>query len=125
MKWTCEAPATIVDITPLQVSTRSMSPAGLRLGAFVKMRAVADQPMSGGVPRIVEVSCGAPVPQLRNMATLGGNLLQRTRCPYYRERESGALATSAIPAPVAPRLRESTATTPSSASIAVASRISR
>ncbi len=61
-------------------------PDGLRLGAFAKMSTVAEHPaVLTGYPAIAESLQLAASAQLRNMATLGGNVLQRTRCPYYRD----------------------------------------
>ena len=60
--------------------------AGLRLGAFAKMAAVARHPLVlTRYPVIAQSLQLAASAQLRNMATLGGNVLQRTRCPYYRD----------------------------------------
>ena len=60
---------------------------GLRLGALARMADAADHPV---VRRDFPVdrrkrSQLAASPQLRNMATLGGNVLQRTRCRYFRD----------------------------------------
>jgi xanthine dehydrogenase YagS FAD-binding subunit len=58
----------------------------LRLGAFAKMSAVAKHPaVLSRYPVIAQSLQFAASAQLRNMATLGGNVLQRTRCPYYRD----------------------------------------
>jgi xanthine dehydrogenase YagS FAD-binding subunit len=63
-----------------------VSDAELRLGAFAKMSAVARHPMVlSRYPVIAQSLQLAASAQLRNMATLGGNILQRTRCPYYRD----------------------------------------
>ncbi len=60
--------------------------AGLKLGAFAKMAAVARHPVvATRYPVIAQSLQMAASAQLRNMATLGGNVLQRTRCPYYRD----------------------------------------
>jgi len=60
--------------------------AELRLGAFAKMSAVAKHPgVIAHYPVIAQSLQLAASAQLRNMATLGGNVLQRTRCPYYRD----------------------------------------
>ena len=59
---------------------------GLRLGAFAAMSAVEDDSrVKSGWPMIAQSLMLAASPQLRNMATLGGNVLQRTRCLYYRD----------------------------------------
>ena len=62
-------------------------PNGLRLGALVRMADAADHPdvrarLPGRSPQSLQLAASQ---QLRNMATLGGNLLQRTRCPYFRD----------------------------------------
>jgi xanthine dehydrogenase YagS FAD-binding subunit len=59
---------------------------GLRLSAFAKMSAVADDKwVLARYPVIAQSLQLAASPQIRNMATLGGNVLQRTRCPYFRD----------------------------------------
>jgi xanthine dehydrogenase YagS FAD-binding subunit len=81
-------PERVVDITPLRDrhSEIEAGPDGLRLGAFAAMSTVADDPgVKAGYPAIAQSLMLAASPQLRNMATLGGNVLQRTRCPYYRD----------------------------------------
>ncbi len=58
----------------------------LRLGAQVKMSdAAAHDAVKKDYPVIAQTLDLAASPQLRNMATLGGNVLQRTRCPYFRD----------------------------------------
>ncbi|NUB46466.1 xanthine dehydrogenase family protein subunit M [Fertoebacter nigrum] len=60
--------------------------ATLRLGAFARMAEVADHPVvAASFPVIAQSLSLAASPQLRNMATLGGNVLQRTRCAYFRD----------------------------------------
>jgi xanthine dehydrogenase YagS FAD-binding subunit len=88
MKLDVLTPEQLVDITPLRVSYAAIEagPDGLRLGAFAKMAAVARHPaVLAGYPVIAESLQLAASAQLRNMATLGGNVLQRTRCSYYRD----------------------------------------
>jgi xanthine dehydrogenase YagS FAD-binding subunit len=59
---------------------------GLRLGAFASMAMAADHPdVRTRYPVIAESLQQAASAQLRNMATLGGNVLQRTRCTYFRD----------------------------------------
>ncbi|WP_424933387.1 FAD binding domain-containing protein [Amaricoccus macauensis] len=58
----------------------------MRFGALTKMSTVADdQDVVDAFPALSEALWKAASPQLRNMATLGGNILQRTRCPYFRD----------------------------------------
>ncbi|CCD87276.1 Putative 4-hydroxybenzoyl-CoA reductase (Molybdopterin dehydrogenase, FAD-binding) [Bradyrhizobium sp. ORS 285] len=59
---------------------------GLRLGAMVRMAEAADHPIiRRDYPVIADALRLAASAQLRNMASLGGNVLQRTRCQYYRD----------------------------------------
>lgn len=88
MKLDVLRPERVVDITPLRGSHAIIEagPNGLRLGAFAKMSAVAaHSAVLASYPAIAESLQLAANAQLRNMATLGGNVLQRTRCPYYRD----------------------------------------
>ena len=59
---------------------------GLRLGALVKMAEAAEHPhIRRNYPVIAQSLSLAASPQIRNMASLAGNVLQRTRCPYFRD----------------------------------------
>ena len=58
---------------------------GLRLGALVRMADAAEHPAVANYPVIAQSLKLAASQQLRNMASLGGNVLQRTRCPYFRD----------------------------------------
>ena len=59
---------------------------GLRLGAAATMAEVAAHPaVVQQFPVISEALLNSASPQVRNQATMGGNLLQRTRCPYFRD----------------------------------------
>src|SRR6267143_6454941 len=86
MKDGIESPTHLVDINSLPLSYIVVRANGLRLGALARMSDVAAQP---AVRRAYPVLCEAlelsASPQIRNMASMGGNLLQRTRCPYFRE----------------------------------------
>jgi xanthine dehydrogenase YagS FAD-binding subunit len=88
MKLDVLRPERVVDISPLKDghSEIEATEQDLRLGAFASMAAVADHPeVKRGYPAVAQSLMLAASPQLRNMATLGGNVLQRTRCPYYRD----------------------------------------
>jgi xanthine dehydrogenase YagS FAD-binding subunit len=88
MKLDVLRPERVVDITPLRspYATIEAGPNGLRLGALAKMSTVAEHPaVLADYPAISQSLQLAASAQLRNMATLGGNVLQRTRCPYYRD----------------------------------------
>jgi xanthine dehydrogenase YagS FAD-binding subunit len=89
MKLEVITPRTVVDINSLadQFKAIEAGPSGLRLGAFASMSAAADHPaVMADYPVIAQSLSLAASAQLRNMATLGGNVLQRTRCAYYRDR---------------------------------------
>src|SRR5207302_8559337 len=87
MKLNVEAPSHIVDInslSELQVFDTSGS-SELIFGALARMSDVAADPrLIRDYPALSESLWRAASQQLRNMATLGGNLLQRTRCGYFR-----------------------------------------
>src|ERR1041385_5201558 len=62
---------------------------GLRIGALATNTDVAYHPaVVRRFPALSEALLSGASPQLRNMATVGGNLLQRTRCPYFRDATS-------------------------------------
>ena len=85
MKENVAAPAHLVDITRL--SLREIAPSadgGLRIGALVSNSNVASHPeVERRYPLLAEAILSGASAQLRNMATTGGNLLQRTRCYYF------------------------------------------
>jgi xanthine dehydrogenase YagS FAD-binding subunit len=89
MKLHAEAPAAIVDVNGLQ-ELAGIDTAGpdLIFGALARMSDVAAHPqIVAEYPAISESLWRAASPQIRNMASLGGNLLQRTRCAYFRGGE--------------------------------------
>jgi xanthine dehydrogenase YagS FAD-binding subunit len=89
MKLDVMRPEAVVDINPLDESELGridMSGRGLRLGALVRMADAADHPqINREFPVVAQSLQLAASQQLRNMASLGGNVLQRTRCPYFRD----------------------------------------
>src|SRR6476660_6692517 len=90
MKLNVEAPSRIVDINSLS-ELQAFDTSGsneLVFGALARMSDVAaDPPVIGDYPALAESLWRAASQQLRNMASLGGNLLQRTRCAYFRGGE--------------------------------------
>ncbi|WP_028745766.1 FAD binding domain-containing protein [Rhizobium mesoamericanum] len=80
-------PETVIDISHLpDLSQISADSNGVTIGALAKMEDVAASPgIRANYPAISQSLLLAASPQLRNMATIGGNLLQRTRCPYFRD----------------------------------------
>lgn len=80
-------PSRLIDVTALQgLDKIEVGAPGLRFGALVKMADAADHPgVRASYPVIAEALLASASPQIRNMATIGGNLLQRTRCVYFRD----------------------------------------
>jgi xanthine dehydrogenase YagS FAD-binding subunit len=81
------APETVVDLTHLQgLDAIAFSGGGVTIGALAKMSAVStDRGIRDGYTAVSEALWQAASAQLRNMATIGGNLMQRTRCAYFRD----------------------------------------
>src|SRR5437868_8542733 len=79
-------PARLVSLAGLLDNRIEAGPQGLRLGAAATMAEVAAHPaVVEQFPVIAEALLNSASPQVRNQATIGGNLLQRTRCPYFRD----------------------------------------
>ena len=87
MRESVRNPGHIVDISTLPHLSRIESNAnGLHLGALARMSDAAAHPdVRAHYPVIAEALLASASPQVRNLATLGGNLLQRTRCGYFRD----------------------------------------
>ena len=88
MKLDVMRPRVIVDINPLASawSAINLEDGNLRLGALARMSDVAAHPdVQKNYPVVADALKLAASPQIRNMATLGGNVLQRTRCTYFRD----------------------------------------
>jgi len=86
MRETVERPTSVVDINALPYRDLEVGPAGLRVGALVRMTDLAAHPAVREqfpvISQALELSASA---QLRNMASIGGNLMQRPRCLYFRD----------------------------------------
>lgn len=89
MKLDVMRPEVLVDINPLgdaRLGEIEVSEDGVRFGALVSMARAAEHPViRRDYPVIADALKLAASAQLRNMASLGGNILQRTRCPYFRD----------------------------------------
>lgn len=86
MKCNVERPAHLVDINALPLAAIDEASGGIRIGALARMSDVAAHPMvREHAPAISQALLLSASPQLRNAASIGGNLMQRTRCPYFRE----------------------------------------
>ena len=90
MKLNVEQPGQVIDINRLPLSAvASTSDGGLTIGALVRNAALAHHPLvQAGYPVLSEALLSGASAQLRNMATTSGNLLQRTRCMYFRDSAS-------------------------------------
>lgn len=86
MRQTVERPERVVDINALPYCGIDLQPTRLRVGSLVRMTELAAHPgvreQFPVISQALELSASA---QLRNMATIGGNLLQRPRCLYFRD----------------------------------------
>jgi len=79
-------PDAVVDITGLPLHDIVAEGKGLKIGALARNSDVAYHPVVvERFPVLSEALLAGASPQLRNMATVGGNLLQRTRCAYFRD----------------------------------------
>jgi xanthine dehydrogenase YagS FAD-binding subunit len=79
-------PAHVVDINGLPLRGIDAGRHGLRIGALERMSDVAaDKRVATDYPVLAQALVHSASPQLRNMASMGGNLLQRTRCGYFRD----------------------------------------
>lgn len=86
MKDWVERPRRLVDLDELPLDRIELTEQGARIGALARMSDVADHiELRRRYPVIAEALLASASPQLRNMASIGGNLLQRTRCGYFRD----------------------------------------
>ncbi|MGW7520084.1 FAD binding domain-containing protein [Streptomyces sp. NPDC054796] len=87
MKTGVERPARLVDVRELPLDTIEEVPGGgLRIGATVTNSDLAAHPLvRRNYPALAQAVLAGASGQLRNMATVGGNLLQRTRCGYFAD----------------------------------------
>jgi xanthine dehydrogenase YagS FAD-binding subunit len=79
-------PSRLVSLAGLLDKQITVTARGLHLGAGATMADVAAHPqVASEYPVIAEALLDSASPQVRNQASIGGNLLQRTRCPYFRD----------------------------------------
>jgi xanthine dehydrogenase YagS FAD-binding subunit len=86
MKGSVSRPDRLVDVTrlPLLDRIQPLADGGIRIGALVRNSDLAhDMAFAKSYPAVAEALLSGGSPQLRNAATVGGNLLQRTRCAYF------------------------------------------
>jgi xanthine dehydrogenase YagS FAD-binding subunit len=89
MKDGAEAHDLVVDINPIPWRNVDPQAGRLRVGALARMSDVAVHPVvRERLPVLSQALLASASPQLRNVASIGGNLLQRTRCWYFRDSSS-------------------------------------
>ncbi|ACP21939.1 probable hydroxylase molybdopterin-containing subunit (plasmid) [Sinorhizobium fredii NGR234] len=90
MREEVERPERLIDINSLPFGGIRIEGDDLVIGALARMAEVAADPNVQRLqPLIAESLIEGASPQLRNMASMGGNLLQRVRCPYFRMLDAG------------------------------------
>ena len=86
MKLHVEMPGRLIDITGLPLGEVTLLGEGVRIGALVRNSTLAYHPLIVvRYPMVSQALLAGASPQLRNMATVGGNIMQRTRCMYFRD----------------------------------------
>ena len=84
MRETLERPAALVDVTGLSSTIEDSGDGGLLIGAATRNTALAEHRLvRTRYPMLARAILAGASAQIRNMATVGGNLLQRTRCTYF------------------------------------------
>jgi xanthine dehydrogenase YagS FAD-binding subunit len=88
MKEGIDSPKTVVSILEIQGHDRIVAGPPAKIGALATLSQIAEDPgLNKTYPALAAAAAGAATPQIRHMATLGGNLCQRPRCWYYRLEE--------------------------------------
>jgi xanthine dehydrogenase YagS FAD-binding subunit len=88
MKLGVETPATVIDISRLGFSDIALEQDVIRIGALTSNTAAASSAIvKKTAPAISQAILSGASGQIRNVATMAGNLLQRTRCPYFRSTD--------------------------------------
>lgn len=88
LRETIEQPSALVDVTGLSSTIEERADGGLLIGAAVRNTAVAEhRGVRTRYPVLARAILAGASAQIRNMATVGGNVLQRTRCTYFYDDE--------------------------------------
>jgi xanthine dehydrogenase YagS FAD-binding subunit len=86
MKLSVETPKTVVDVNRVPLAQIEVGDKGVRIGATARNTDVAyHAEIQKRYPVLSQAILAGASPQIRNMATVGGNLMQRTRCYYFRD----------------------------------------
>ena len=84
MRETIERPTSLIDVTGLSSAIEEQADGSWLIGAAAKNTAVAEHPIiRQRFPMLTRAIVAGASAQIRNMATVGGNLMQRTRCAYF------------------------------------------
>ncbi len=87
MRETIERPDALIDVTGLAGAIEETADGGLLIGAAARNTAVAEhRAVRTRYPVLARAIVAGASAQIRNMATVGGNIVQRTRCPYFYDR---------------------------------------
>ena len=88
MRESVEVPSALVDVTGLPAEIEETDDGGLMIGAAARNTALAEHPaVRTRYPMLTRATVAGASAQIRNMATVGGNLLQRTRCTYFYDTD--------------------------------------
>ena len=88
MKEGLDAPATVVSLSDIPGRDGIAAGPPARIGSMATLaRIAADDGLRAKYPALADAAAGAATPQIRHMATIGGNLAQRPRCWYYRSAD--------------------------------------
>lgn len=88
MRETVEQPAALVDVTGLSSAIERLDNGSLLIGAEARNTAVAEHRLvREHYPMLARAILAGASAQIRNMATVGGNILQRTRCTYFYDND--------------------------------------
>jgi xanthine dehydrogenase YagS FAD-binding subunit len=97
MRETIERPSALIDVTGLDGGIVDSSEGGLKIGAAVRnSQLAADRRVRSRFPLLTRAIVAGASAQIRNMATVGGNLLQRTRCTYFYD-DAGSACNKRLP----------------------------
>ena len=87
MRENVERPQTLVDVSGLSKTIDWSSDGRLMIGAAARNTALASEPgVRRNLPMLSRAILAGASAQIRNMATVGGNILQRTRCTYFYDQ---------------------------------------
>ena len=97
MRETLESPSALIDVTGLSSEITEREDGGILIGAAARNTAVAEhQVIRTRYPVLARAILAGASGQIRNMATVGGNLLQRTRCTYFYD-DDGSRCNKRVP----------------------------